>query len=90
MKLHIQAAAAGIKPDEFWDLTLYEIQIAIAGHTEREKASIIGRITAIARAFAKGDPLEGLIDSNKRKTGLLGGMAAYTFWGRDLGDNDGD
>lgn len=83
----MQAAAAGVAPDQFWDLTLYEIQVAIAGYVEREKTSIIGRITAIARAFAKGDPLEGLTEKTQ-KTGLLGGMAAYTFWGRDLGDDD--
>lgn len=86
----MQAASAGVAPDKFWDLTLYEIQIAIEGHTEREKISTIGRIMAIARSFSKGDPLEGLIEGVKRKAGLLGGMAAYTFWGRDTSDIDDD
>lgn len=54
-------------PDAFDDLTLDEIYIAIAGYQERERKSLISRVSAVMRGLSAGfgkkhtDPFKGLL-----------------------------
>lgn len=58
----LRASVAGISPVDFWELTVGEILITLEAYNERERQSLINRISAILRSFSKrGDPYKGII-----------------------------
>lgn len=76
----VQAAAAGILPLDFYALTLGEIAVAIDGYRERERVSLIGRVSAICRALSKGDPLQDLRSTGKQVRLSLKQAAQRFLW----------
>ena len=73
----VAAATAGITPLDFYRMTVGEVSIAISGYNERERSSVIARVSEILRALRRnGDPYEGLkIASNA--------AANTTSWARN-------
>lgn len=65
----VEAAAAGIKPDEFWELTPYETMIAIRGLGRRlkyEQLILAQTIGPLLSAWGKGNPGKKLVDAARR------------------------
>lgn len=64
-------------------MTLGEVIIAIEGYQERERQSLISRISSILRAFQrKGDPFKGLIKhESKPEDGRTSAMALRRLLG---------
>ena len=58
-----QAAVAGVDPLRFDAMTVGEVLVCIEAYHERERQTLISRISSILRAFAKnGQAFKGLID----------------------------
>ena len=65
----VEAAAAGIQPDKFWDFTLYEIMVAIRGHGKKllyDQLILARNIGPLLNAWAKGNHGQGLFESARK------------------------
>lgn len=68
----VDACAAGVGVEEFYRLTVGEIVVAIDGHQEREKQTLISRVNSVLRGLStlgkkKSDPYHGLGVGGKRE-----------------------
>lgn len=71
----LSAAVAGISPVDFYSLTIGEISIAIEAYHERERQSLVSRVSAVIRGLStlgkkKTDPFQGLGVKGKQTLGL--------------------